>query len=154
MEKHFYKKIYNITLSNFWHRRYSWPNTQYIQTLAIEDLYILRYWRSRFFTFVFFIQKLTGISSGKNNKSCRIFHHKSNKIGFTFFWFSVIFYAIYKNQQTHFTILVALLQVGPQKDPGFCNVAPGRGQRRSGGNSGRGSPGSGRGRVGEWPMDH
>jgi hypothetical protein len=40
--------------------------------------------------------------------------------------FSVIFYAIYKNQQTHFTILVALLQGGPRKDLGFCNVAPGR----------------------------
>jgi hypothetical protein len=39
--------------------------------------------------------------------------------------FSVIFYAIYKNQQTHFTILVALLQGGPRKDLGFCNVAPG-----------------------------
>jgi hypothetical protein len=41
--------------------------------------------------------------------------------------FSVIFYAIYKNQKTHFTILVALLQGGPWKDLGFCNVAPGRG---------------------------
>jgi hypothetical protein len=37
----------------------------------------------------------------------------------------MIFYAIYKNQQTHFTILVALLEGGPQKDLGFCNVAPG-----------------------------
>jgi hypothetical protein len=33
------------------------------------------------------MQKLTGISSGKKNKSCRIFHHESNKIGFAFFWF-------------------------------------------------------------------
>jgi hypothetical protein len=40
--------------------------------------------------------------------------------------FSVMFYAIYKNQQTHFTILVALLHGGPRKDLGFCNVAPGR----------------------------
>jgi hypothetical protein len=39
--------------------------------------------------------------------------------------FSVIFYTIYKNQQTHFTILVALLQGGPRKDLCFCNVAPG-----------------------------
>jgi hypothetical protein len=31
------------------------------------------------------MQKLSGISSGKNNRSCGIFHHKSNKIGFTFF---------------------------------------------------------------------
>jgi hypothetical protein len=33
------------------------------------------------------MQKLTGIGSGKNNKSCWIFHHKYNKIGFEFFWF-------------------------------------------------------------------
>jgi hypothetical protein len=86
MEKHFYKKIYIITLCTFWHRSYPWPNTQHIQKLATEDLYILRYCRSRFFTFVFLMQKLSGISSDKNNKSCRIIHHESNKIGFTFFW--------------------------------------------------------------------
>jgi hypothetical protein len=40
-----------------------------------------------FFTFVFFMLKLTGISSGQNNKSCGIFHPESNKIGFTFFRF-------------------------------------------------------------------
>jgi hypothetical protein len=34
--------------------------------------------------------------------------------------FSVIFYAIYKNQQTHFTILVALLQGGPRKVLAFA----------------------------------
>jgi hypothetical protein len=33
------------------------------------------------------MQKLLGTSSGKNNKSCRIFHNESNKIGFAFFWF-------------------------------------------------------------------
>jgi hypothetical protein len=47
----------------------------------------LRYCRSRVFTFVFFIQKLTEIRSGQNNKSCRIIHNGSNKIGFTFFQF-------------------------------------------------------------------
>jgi hypothetical protein len=31
------------------------------------------------------MQKLNGISSGQNNKSCGIFHHESNKIGFAFF---------------------------------------------------------------------
>jgi hypothetical protein len=31
--------------------------------------------------------KLTGISSGQNNKSCGIFHPESNNIGFTFFRF-------------------------------------------------------------------
>jgi hypothetical protein len=33
------------------------------------------------------MQKLSGISSGKNNKSCRIIHHEPNKIGFAFFLF-------------------------------------------------------------------
>jgi hypothetical protein len=47
----------------------------------------LRYCRSRVFTFVFFTQKLTGISSGQNNKSCRIIHNGSKKIGFAFFRF-------------------------------------------------------------------
>jgi hypothetical protein len=42
------------------------------------------------------MQKLTEISWGKNNKSCRIFHHESNKIGFTFFWF---FYDFLRNLQ-------------------------------------------------------
>jgi hypothetical protein len=31
------------------------------------------------------MQKLRGTSSGKNNKSCRIFHHESNKIDFVVF---------------------------------------------------------------------
>jgi hypothetical protein len=87
METHFYKNIYIITLCNFWHRSYSLPNTQHIQKLATEDLWFLRYCRSRFFTFAFFMHKIKGISLGQNNKSCGILHHESNKIGFTFFWF-------------------------------------------------------------------
>jgi hypothetical protein len=47
----------------------------------------LRYSRSSVFTFVFFMQKLTRISSVQNNKSCGIFHHESNKISFTFLRF-------------------------------------------------------------------
>jgi hypothetical protein len=73
------------------------------------------------------MQKLTGISSGKNNKSCGIFHHESKKIGFTFSDFYMIFYAIYKNQEITFTIGVHLLQQGPWKEIFLCNVAPGRG---------------------------
>jgi hypothetical protein len=87
MEKHFYKKIYIINLCNVWHRSYSWPNTQHIHKLATEDLWCLRYCRSRVFIFIFFMQKLSGISSGNNNKSCGIFHHEANKIGFAFLWF-------------------------------------------------------------------
>jgi hypothetical protein len=87
MENNFFKKIYILTLCNFWYRSYSCHNTQHIQKLDTEDICNLRYCRSRFFTFLFFMQKLSGTSWGKNNKSCRIFHLESNKIGFAFFWF-------------------------------------------------------------------
>jgi hypothetical protein len=33
------------------------------------------------------MQKLSGTSSGKNNKSCSIFHNESKKIEFAFFCF-------------------------------------------------------------------
>jgi hypothetical protein len=68
--------------------------------------------------------KLSGTSSGKNNKSCRIIHHESKKIGFHFSDFSMIFYAIYKKRPNHFTIGVNLLQGGPRKESVFCNVVP------------------------------
>jgi hypothetical protein len=42
------------------------------------------------------MQKLTGTSSGKNNKSCRIIHNGSDKIGFAFVWF---FYDFLRNLQ-------------------------------------------------------
>jgi hypothetical protein len=54
----------------------------------------LRYYRSRFFTFLFFMQHLSGTSSGKNNKSCGIFHHESKKIEFAFFCFLYSFLRI------------------------------------------------------------
>jgi hypothetical protein len=63
----------------------------------------------------------------------------------------MIFYAIYKNLQTHFTILVALLQGGPRKEKFLCNVVPGSGGRRGVAKFRRGSPGFGRGRAGEGP---
>jgi hypothetical protein len=47
------------------------------------------------------------------------------KLVLHFFDFSVIFYAIYKNQEIPFTIGVHLLQQGPWKDFGFRNVVPG-----------------------------
>jgi hypothetical protein len=76
------------------------------------------------------------------------------KLSFYFSDFSTIFYTIYKNQQRHFTISVTNLQAGPRKEILLCNVVLGGGQRRSDGNSGRGSLDSGRGRVGEWPMGY
>jgi hypothetical protein len=73
----------------------------------------LRYCRSRVFTFVFFMQKLKGISSGQNNKSCSIIHNRSNKIGSHFSEFSLILYAIYKNQPTHFSYWRCAFAVRP-----------------------------------------
>jgi hypothetical protein len=55
------------------------------------------------------MQKLSGISSGQKNKSCRIFHHESNKIGFAFL-------RILQETGNSFTIGVNLLQSGPQKE--------------------------------------
>jgi hypothetical protein len=65
--------------------------------------------------------------------------------------FSVIFYAIYKNQPLTFTIGVALLQGGPRKEKLLCNAAPGSGGRRGVAKFRRTSPGFGRGRAGEGP---
>jgi hypothetical protein len=42
------------------------------------------------------MQKLTRISSVKNNKSCRIIHHESTKINLAFFWFFDDFIRIFK----------------------------------------------------------
>jgi hypothetical protein len=74
------------------------------------------------------MQKITGISSCKNNKSCGLIYHEPNKISFAFFRFFYNFYAIYKKQAIHFTIGVTVLQGGPRKDLWFRNVAPGRGR--------------------------
>jgi hypothetical protein len=52
--------------------------------------------RIYFFTFLFFMQKLSGNSSGKNNKSCSVFHNEFNKIEFAVFW---IFYDFLRNLQ-------------------------------------------------------
>jgi hypothetical protein len=138
-----------ITLCNCWHRSWSWPNTQHIQKLATEDLWFLRYCRSRVFTFVFFMQQLKGISSGQNNKGCRIIHNGSNKIGFTFFW---SFCDFARNLQESAKLLYYwsyLLRIRPWKDVHVCNVAPmaagRRGLANSGKASGLGWAGAGRG---------
>jgi hypothetical protein len=60
------------------------------------------------FTFVFFMQKLTGISSGQNNKSVGYFTMNPTKLVLYFSDFSVIFYAIYKNQEMAITIEVVV----------------------------------------------
>jgi hypothetical protein len=47
------------------------------------------------------MQKLSGTSSGKNNKSCRIIHKESNKIEFAFFCFFYDFLRILQVSANH-----------------------------------------------------
>jgi hypothetical protein len=68
--------------------------------------------------------------------------------------FSVIFYAIYKNQEITFTISVALLQQGPWKEIFLCNVVLGAAGRRGLAKFRRGSLRFGRGRGGGWLGAH
>jgi hypothetical protein len=63
--------------------------------------------------------------------------------------FSMIFYAIYKNQKITFTIGVHLFQGGPWKDLCVCNVAPGGAAGACWAQFRRGSPEIGRGTAGE-----
>jgi hypothetical protein len=68
--------------------------------------------------------------------------------------FSVIFYAIYKKQPNGFTIGVNLLQGGPRKDLGFCNVAPKRPGSGGPAKFRRAAAGLGQGRAWEGPRGH
>jgi hypothetical protein len=44
----------------------------------------LSYGRSRYFTILFFMLKISRVRTCENNKSCSIFHHESYKTGFPF----------------------------------------------------------------------
>jgi hypothetical protein len=57
----------------------------------------LRYNRSRFFTFLFFMQTLSGNGLNKFNKSCSALHQESSKIGVAFFRFLYNFSRISKS---------------------------------------------------------
>jgi hypothetical protein len=73
--------------------------------IGYRDSWILSYGRFWFFTFLFFMLKISRIRLCEYNKSCSIFHHESNKVEFAFFSeFSTIFYAFYKFQQMGYTI--------------------------------------------------
>jgi hypothetical protein len=136
----------------------------------------LRYCRSRFFTFLFFMQKLSGTSSVKNNKSCMIFYKESNKIGIAFFRFFYNFLQILQDsakQQHYWRSTFALgsmesfqihnhtlsLHKTPWKQNRLCNVvlcavtgAAGGIPTRSSGGAGRewvrGGPGGALGQCG------
>jgi hypothetical protein len=96
------------------------------------------------------MQKLSRISSGKNNNSCGIFHQDPNKIGFEIFWF---LYDVSRNLQeiAKALLLFELPFRSEALGKNFCFAMwpLGRRQRWSGGDSGRGSLDSGRGRAGE-----
>jgi hypothetical protein len=68
--------------------------------------------------------------------------------------FSVIFYAIYKNQEITFTIGVHLLQQGPWKEMFLCNVAPGRPGSGGPAKFRRAAAGLGQGRAWGGPRGH
>jgi hypothetical protein len=97
------------------------------------------------------MEKLKEISSGKNNKSCSIIHHESNKIGLHFSDFFVIVYAIYKIRQICVTIGVTFLQIRPWKELNVCNVALGLPAGAGCRNPARPTALAGRERAGEGP---
>jgi hypothetical protein len=79
------------------------------------------------------------------------------KLALHFSDFSVIFYAIYKNQELSLTIGVTFLQSRPWKEFDVCNVAPGAAGRRGWPNSGEAArflagewQGKGLGLLGAW----
>jgi hypothetical protein len=73
------------------------------------------------------MQKLSGTSSGKNNKSCRIFHIESNKIGFSFFWFFYVFLRILQDsakQQQYWRFTFATRPLTGFPDSQICPWFP------------------------------
>jgi hypothetical protein len=110
------------------------------------------------------MQKLSGTSSGKNNKSCRIFYNESNNNWVCIFLIFYDFLWILQDSAKHkhywsynFAIsplgflsvhnCTLILRLSPQKVFSPCNVAPVGGGRRGWWNSGkvrrRGRPGTG-----------
>jgi hypothetical protein len=76
----------------------------------------LRYWRSRFFTFLFFMQTLSRTDSCENNKICGIFHNESRKIEYAFFLIFLRFYTDF----TRINTTQVLFKIH------FCTSAPDR----------------------------
>jgi hypothetical protein len=72
--------------------------THHIPKLDTEDLWILRYHRSRLFTFLFFMPKMSRNILGEYKKSCSTLRYKSTKFFLHFSEFSTIFWRIYKIQ--------------------------------------------------------
>jgi hypothetical protein len=122
----------------------------------------LSYRRSRHFTVLFFMLKISIFRPCENNKVVVFITTNPTKFVLQFSEVSTIFYAIYKKQQNYNTIEDVVLRRGPcnfskshtsalrsdktpRKDLGACNGVPGHGRRRARRNSGSsgGSPGGG-----------
>jgi hypothetical protein len=98
------------------------------------------------------MQTITGISSGKNNKSCGIIQNEPNKIGFAFFRF---IYNLLRNlQETAKALLLFELpfcREALEKKFGFAMWPLGDRPEAVRPNSGQPPAGAGRARVGEGP---
>jgi hypothetical protein len=100
------------------------------------------------------MQKLSRISSGKNNKSCRIFHRESKKISFAFFRF---FYDFLRNlQETGKSLYYWSYPFAGKPSERICllQCGPWAAGRRGLLDSGELAAGLGQGRAGEESMGH
>jgi hypothetical protein len=125
----------------------------------------MRYHRSRFFTFLFFMQKISGNSLNKFNKSCSTFHQESRKMEFAFFRFfydslkvlqeSAIWLYYWRCTFTPRPLeLFEVSQTSPWKEKEPCNWVLGSSHRRSGLDFGEAAPGLGRRTAGRWLEAH
>jgi hypothetical protein len=98
------------------------------------------------------MQKLSGISSGQNNKSCRIIHQEPKKTGFAFFRF---FYDFIRNLQESGKLQILLkfyfCAEAPEKNRPFAMWPLGGRPAAVRPNSGQPPAGAGRARAGEDP---
>jgi hypothetical protein len=88
-------------LCKFLCRASTWHYSQHIQKPGHDHMYIWNHNRSRLKGFQFFLQQLSLKSRVMLHKSCRVTHMETNKIGFTFFCFSVILYDFSKFWPKH-----------------------------------------------------
>jgi hypothetical protein len=130
---------------------------------------VLSYGRSRYFTILFFMLKISITRTCENNKSCSIFHHESYKIGFAIFWIIDEFLRILQvsaNLQHYWSYSFALRPLEVSADlrpcPYFAQNSPNKSQTLqcrprapTGGGPAKFRRTAGRGRLGaggDWPL--
>jgi hypothetical protein len=104
----FYKNISAVTLRNVWCGDQSWHGVQHIQNPAQDHLWILQKHKPKYFTFLFFKQKLRLKSIYTSGESCSSCYTKHNKIRFAIFGF--------------FCNLLWILQVSAKTHKGVRNL--------------------------------